>query len=203
MNAEERITQFRNMVESDPENELGHFSLGKAYADVQRFAEAEAPLRRVLELNRSYSKAYQLLGWTLTETGKRQEAISILKRGYEVACDRGDILPRDEIAAMLADMDEPLPAIAQPSENVPRVDGSQKIGGFRCRRCGRPHGMLSELPFKGALGEEILSSICTECWREWIPMGTKVINELGLQLADPRAEAIYDEHMREFLQLTE
>ncbi len=202
MNAEERITQFKNMIESDPDNELGHFSLGKAYVDAEQFAEAQAPLRRVLELNRSYSKAYQLLGQALISSGKREEAVAILKRGYEVASERGDVMPRDGIAAMLADLNESPPAVSEPSSDSRQINGSQ-AKGFRCRRCGRPHGKLSELPFKGTLGEQILSSICTECWREWIPMGTKVINELGLQLSDPRAEAVYDEHMKEFLQLQE
>ena len=32
-------------------------------------------------------------------------------------------------------------------------------------------------------------------------MGTKVINELGLPLANPKAQEIYDQHMKEFLML--
>ena len=57
-----RIEQFKNMTEADPENELGHFSLGKAYLDAGQFDDAAASLRRVLELNAEFSKAYALLG---------------------------------------------------------------------------------------------------------------------------------------------
>jgi Fe-S cluster biosynthesis and repair protein YggX len=32
-------------------------------------------------------------------------------------------------------------------------------------------------------------------------MGTKVINELRLPLADPQAQKMYDQHMLEFLNL--
>ena len=58
---------------------------------------------------------------------------------------------------------------------------------------------MAERPFRGALGERILANICEGCWTEWIGMGTKVINEMGLPLADPRAQKIYDEQMTEFL----
>ena len=40
-----RIEQFKNMTEADPENELGHFSLGKAYLDAGQFDEAASSLR--------------------------------------------------------------------------------------------------------------------------------------------------------------
>ena len=55
--------------------------------------------------------------------------------------------------------------------------------------------------FKGAKGQEIVDKICATCWREWIPMGTKVINELRLPLSDPMAQKMYDQHMMEFLNL--
>ena len=35
-----RIEQFRNMTEADPNNELGHFSLGRAMLDSGNPAEA-------------------------------------------------------------------------------------------------------------------------------------------------------------------
>jgi Fe-S cluster biosynthesis and repair protein YggX len=34
-------------------------------------------------------------------------------------------------------------------------------------------------------------------------MGTKVINELRLPLSDPQAQKIFDQHMREFLNLSQ
>ena len=56
-------------------------------------------------------------------------------------------------------------------------------------------------PFKGPLGERILANTCSGCWGEWIPMGTKVINELGLVLSTPAGQEAYDQYMVEFLQL--
>jgi len=60
---------------------------------------------------------------------------------------------------------------------------------------------MAARPFKGALGEQVWANICLTCWDEWIRMGTKVINELRLNFADPRASQVYDQHMKEFLSL--
>jgi len=203
MDIEARIQQFANMVEADPDNELGHFSLGKALLDAGRFSEAVRPLQRTLQLNPTYSKAYHLLGRAQLESGLRQEALVTLKRGYEVAAERGDVMPRNEIATLLAELGEALPdatgTAVPPAKQQPALGG--QADGFQCSRCGRPHGKMPERPFKGPLGEKILACVCQECWREWIGMGTKVINEMGLQLSDPRSQSIYDEYMKEFLQI--
>ena len=38
----DRIAQFEKMASADPTNEMAHFSLGKAYLDAGRHAEARA-----------------------------------------------------------------------------------------------------------------------------------------------------------------
>ena len=73
--------------------------------------------------------------------------------------------------------------------------------GFQCARCGQPHGQLEKAPFKGALGEKVGTHTCQSCWREWIGMGTKVINELGLALSSQAGQDAYDQYLVEFLQL--
>lgn len=201
VDADERIGQFKNMTEADPDNEMGHFSLGRAYYEAKRFAEAVPSLRRVLELNPTHSKSFQLLGHSLLELGERDEAITLLKKGYEVAAERGDVMPRDGIAKLLTDVGE-APADSVVAKAAPDAPAGDLSGdGFRCSRCGKPSGKLPQRPFKGDLGEKVLANVCGECWKEWIGMGTKVINELGLQLSDPKAQDAYDEHMTDFLQL--
>ncbi len=202
MDFDERISQFKNMAEADPDNEMGHFSLGKAYFDAGRYAEAEPALARVLELNPTHSKTYQLLGQTRLELGKREEAVKTLKQGYEIAAQRGDVMPRDGIGQVLAELGEALPEVETAPADAPAATSPAiSPDGFRCSRCGRPDGKLPARPFKGELGEKVWDRVCDQCWREWIGMGTKVINELSLQLADPKAQQMYDQHMIEFLQL--
>jgi len=202
VDSETRIEQFKKMAEADPDNELGHFSLGKAYYECGRYAEAEPCFARVLELNETFSKAYQFLGETRLKLDRRRDAIQTLRQGYSQASRRGDVMPRDEIARLLTSLGESLPEVQPGSrrETTSQAAGAGG-GGFTCSRCGRPDGRMAERPFKGALGEEVLANVCGQCWTEWIGMGTMVINEMGLPLADPRAQKVYDEHMKEFLRL--
>lgn len=194
-----RIEQFRKMAEADPENELGHFSLGKALLDAGKPAEAVASLERVIDLNAQHSKAYHLLAVAQKASGDSSGALSTLRIGFEVAHGRGDLMPRNDMAAMLREMgEEPSVADAGAPAAAPVAVGE---GEVMCRRCGRAGPSLPARPFKGPQGEKILATVCAACWREWILMGTKVINELRLNFADPRQVEMYDQHMKEFLNL--
>ena len=57
----ERIEQFRKMAEADPNNEIGHFSLGRELLAAEEYEPALASLRRVIEINPHISKTYQLI----------------------------------------------------------------------------------------------------------------------------------------------
>ncbi|MHC4064774.1 MAG: Fe(2+)-trafficking protein [Planctomycetota bacterium] len=197
MDTEQRIQQFSKMVESDPDNELGHFSLGKALAEAGRFAEAQAPLQRVLQLNQDYSRAYQDLAAVQLKLEQREAAVATLRKGIVVADGRGDLMPRDAMARMLTDLGETAPTLAA----APAAHAVAAGADFNCARCGRPAERMEKAPFKGELGERVHNHVCEPCWREWIGVGTKVINEMGLVLANPQAQQVYDEHMVEFLQL--
>lgn len=202
MSEDPRIQQFKRMAEADPDNELGHFSLGKIYVETGRYDEAVTPLSRALELNPQMSKAYQLLGEAYDKAGQRDKAIEVMTRGVSTADEQGDRRPRDAMAKVLREWSAAVPEFkesAQPeSEEAP---GSASTSGLQCSRCGRPGGRLEKPPFKGELGEKILNNVCLACWREWIGMGTKVINELGLVLSSTAGQQAYDQSMIEFLQL--
>ncbi len=70
-----RIEQFKKMAHDDPDNELGHFSLGRAYLDAGNADGAIASFQRVLHINPKMSRAYHLLGQALLKTGHREQAI--------------------------------------------------------------------------------------------------------------------------------
>ncbi len=194
----DRIEQFKKMAEADPQNEMGHLSLGKAYLDDNHFEEAIASLKRTLELNPTFSKAYHLLGDAQKQSGKNDEAIQTLTRGFEVADEKGDLMPRDEMGKLIAELGGTVPTAKSTRNTQTAVAGD---ADFFCSRCGRPSNKMAERPIKGDLGEKIWNHICEACWQEWIGMGTKVINELGLQLADAKSQQAFDEHMKEFLQI--
>jgi Fe-S cluster biosynthesis and repair protein YggX len=190
-----RIEQFKKMAEADPSNELGHFSLGKAYADAELNGPAIQSYEKALELNPNISKVYQLLGAALLKENRKPEAIERLTRGVEVAASRGDLMPQREMAKMLAELGVAVPESAKPPQQAAGE------GEVVCNRCGRVAPKMAHPPFSNAQGKLIHEKICAACWREWIGMGTKVINELRLPLSDPQAQKIFDRHMTEFLNL--
>jgi tetratricopeptide (TPR) repeat protein len=192
-----RIEQFKKMAEADPTNELGHFSLGRAYANAGLHKDAVASLERAIEINPNIAKAYQLMATSLLAENLRDPAIARLTQGVKIADARGEMLPRNEMIKMLKDLGAPVPEIKQAAE-ADRPVGS---GEVLCKRCGQVNPKLSEPPFNSDFGRAIFESTCTKCWREAIGMGTKVINELRLPLSDPQAQKVWDQHIREFLNL--
>ena len=53
---------------------------------------------------------------------------------------------------------------------------------------------------KFAIGDSVFVwSASQETWTEWIGQGTKVINELRLDLSREEDQEAYDQHMHEFL----
>jgi Fe-S cluster biosynthesis and repair protein YggX len=191
-----RIEQFRKMADADPKNELGHFSLGKAYLDAGQTAPAIQSFQRVIELNPEIAKVYQMLASALLKENRKPEAIDRLTQGVAIAAGRGDLMPRNEMIKMLKELGATVPesAVAVPQQSVGQ-------GQVLCNRCGKVGRRLAEPPFSNVQGKLIQEKICADCWREWIGMGTKVINELRLPLSDPQAQKIFDQHMREFLNL--
>jgi tetratricopeptide (TPR) repeat protein len=194
---EERIAQFRKMAADDPDNELGHFRLGQLLMEGGQFDEAIKSFQRTLELSPHFSKVYQLLGTCLSRLDRREEAVRVLKEGFAVADERGDNIPRDEMAKLLGQLGEPAPTPRRPAEAGPGGDG------FRCQRPGCMAGsrarQLAGPPMNDDLGRRIHASICAECWNEWLRnFSIKVINEMRLDLSMERGQEIYDQIMREF-----
>lgn len=70
-----------------------------------------------------------------------------------------------------------------------------------CVRCGQTAAPHHDIPFSGAIGDEIRGNICASCWEEWLKMEVMVINELRLNFMDPESQKILTQQMRQFLQL--
>src|SRR5438876_1171907 len=132
---QERIAQFRKMANDDPDNELGHFRLGQLLMEAGEYEQAAASFRRTLELSPAFSKVYQLLGACLIKMGKKDEAGQLLTDGFTVADQRGDNIPRDEMAKMLNELGKPIP-------QAKKTDAAGDTG-FKCQRPGCMAGRLA------------------------------------------------------------
>jgi Fe-S cluster biosynthesis and repair protein YggX len=192
-----RIDRFKMMTEADPTNELAYFSLGRAYLDAGDPGKAIPALQHVIALNAAFSKAYAMLGMAQHATGDDKGAVETLSTGYRIAHDRGDLMPRNDMANMLKELGASIPEV-KVEELTPEDKAAGKV---RCSRCGRVSPKMPEPPFGGDLGEHIQGAVCAPCFREWIGQGTKVINELRLNLTEKESQDVYDQHMREFLNL--
>ncbi len=194
-----RIAQFENMVQADPENDMAHFSLGSAYAQAERHAEAAESFRRCIALNPMMSKAYQLGGDALIKAGREDEAGDLLTKGYVAAAGRGDLLPKNAIGELLKQIGKSVPEVAAPAP----AKAAGPEGSFVCKRTGKPGHKMSRPPFKGSVGQWIYENISRETFDLWIGQGTKVINELRLDLSRDEDNETYDRHMREYLGIDE
>jgi Fe-S cluster biosynthesis and repair protein YggX len=189
------IDRYRTMAESDPGNEIAHFSLGRALLESGDAAEAAKSLQKVLALNPNISKAYQLLAEAQLKTGHKEFAIETLTNGINVAHRRGDLMPKNQMSAMLEEMGAPVPKFED------RATATVSSGEVFCKRHNGVGPKMEKPPFRNEFGKEIYENICTACWKEAIAFGTKVINELRLPLSDPQAQKAWDQHIREFLNL--
>jgi tetratricopeptide (TPR) repeat protein len=196
---QERILQFRKMAQDDPENELGHFRLGQLLLEAGEHAEAAQAFKRTLELSPQFSKVYHLQAVTLLKLNRQEEAIAVLEKGYAIAEERGDNIPRDEMATLLKSLGRPVP------ESKPQADRGPG-DGFRCQRPGCMAGKhahpLTKPPMSDELGVRIQKDVCADCWTDWLKnYSIKVINELRLDLSTERGQEEYDRYMREYLGL--
>jgi Fe-S cluster biosynthesis and repair protein YggX len=98
---------------------------------------------------------------------------------------------------MLEQLGLPVPTV-QERQPGPATDGS-----FVCFRTGRPGRQMARPPFKGPVGQWIFEHISQQTFDEWIKQGTKVINELRLDLSRDEDTLTYDRHMREYLGIDE
>lgn len=194
---DQRIAQFENMAAADPTNDMAHFSLGNAYLQSGRAAEAAKSLERCIELNPDMSKAYQLAGDAMIKAGWADKAVATLNKGYEVAAAKGDQMPRNAIADLLRSIGREPPQIS--ADVAAKAEKLAASGTFLCRRTGRAGTKLPSPPFRGPIGQWIFENISAETWREWIGQGTKVINELRLDLSRDQDQETYDQHMRDYL----
>jgi len=187
---ERRIAQFQNMAQADPDNEMAHFSLGKALYDAGRFEEAGASFVRCTELAPQMSKAYQMAAECSLKSGNKDMAAQLATRGFTIAAERGDLMPKNAMGDILRGLGRTVPEVAAKKGGagadmsllggggggVKKYEGPIPAGAFVCQRTGRPGTKMGRAPFRGPVGEWIQQNISKETFDAWIAQGTKVIN---------------------------
>jgi tetratricopeptide (TPR) repeat protein len=198
-NLAEQIARFRNMAQEDPENDLAHYRLGQFLLDDGQFEEAAKCFKRTLEITPEFSTAFKFLGESLLKLDKKSEAIEVFSKGWAIADERGDRVPRDAMAKHLESLGAPIP-----KKQVAVVDDGSPGTGFRCQRPGCMEGkrarQLDRPPLPDAIGLRIHQDICGACWTLWLKdLSIKVVNELRLDLSSEGGQHEYDRNMREYM----
>jgi Fe-S cluster biosynthesis and repair protein YggX len=193
---EERIAQFRKMSTDDPDNDLAHYRLGQLLMENNDFGSAVKSLDRTLEISPQFSKVFELLGTCYTKLNDTPKAIEILTKGYIVADERGDKMPRDAMGSQLKALGAPIPQTQAVEDDGPET-------GFKCNRpvcsMGKRAKPMTTQPMPDAVGKRIFETVCQDCWTAWLKdQSIKVVNELRLDLSSEFGQSEYDKYMREF-----
>ncbi|MEQ8770385.1 MAG: Fe(2+)-trafficking protein [Phycisphaerales bacterium] len=195
MDINERISRFEALIAEEPDNDMAHFSLAGAYQQAGRPEDAARAYVRCTEVNPDMSKAFQLGGQALAQTGQTDAAIELLQRGYVSAMEKGDLMPAKGMKETLESLGAEVPTTKADEEAGP--------ADMTCAVTGKPGSKIERAPFKGGLGDWLVANVTKQTWDEWLGLGTKIINELRLDLSRDEHEVVYDYAMRRYLRLSD
>ena len=88
---EAAITEWKELLATNPDDARIHSNLGSALAQVGRYAEAIPEFEKALELNAQYREIYHNLGRTLLAAGRPDDAIQILQKGLQLYPESPDL----------------------------------------------------------------------------------------------------------------
>ena len=79
------------------------------------------------------------------------------------------------------------------------------VGRYDSRSSHGPAGVSDVRPTDagGRWGNLFTITTSQETWREWIGQGTKVINELRLDFSNEAHQQVYEQQMKEWLEITD
>jgi predicted Zn-dependent protease len=95
------ISALKKLLDQGQDSVILRFGLGHALFKSGQAAEAIPHLRVAIEFDPEYSAAWKILGKALVETGDKEEAIKVYKKGLIVADKKGDRQAVKEINVFL------------------------------------------------------------------------------------------------------
>lgn len=103
--AEDKVGMFLEVLEIDPEDPIATMGLGAAYMQLDRYADAIAPLEIAVRVKKDYSAAYLNLGKCQEFLGRTEDAIHTYNAGIEAASRKGDLMPLREMERRLRSLE--------------------------------------------------------------------------------------------------
>ena len=96
-----RIERFKKVIDLDPADVLGYFSLGNAYLEAGLNREAADVFYQAVEVDPGHSSSYLGLGTALEALGDTAKARSAYEKGIRVADGRGDVMTQKKMESRL------------------------------------------------------------------------------------------------------
>lgn len=97
----EKIQRFKKVIELDPADVLGYFSLGNAYLDAYKKDLARQTFEKAVQVDPEHSSSYYGLGQAWEALGNKEKAVEIYKQGIAVADKKGDMMTQRKMEARL------------------------------------------------------------------------------------------------------
>lgn len=97
----EKIERFKKVIELDPADVLGYFSLGNAYLDAYKKDLARQTFEKAVEVDPDHSSSYYGLGQAWESLGNKEKAVEVYKLGITVADKKGDMMTQRKMEARL------------------------------------------------------------------------------------------------------
>lgn len=107
---EAQIRRFKQVIELDPADVLGYFSLGSAYQEAGKKREALDTFQKAVDIDPKHSSSYYGLGLALEALGDFKKAGQIYQQGAKVADQNGDIMMLKKMESRLRALKENKPA---------------------------------------------------------------------------------------------
>lgn len=98
---EEKIARYKQIIEMDPADVLGYFSLGSVYLEAGRKREAMDTFEKAVSVNPSHTASYDGLGQALEALGDLEKAAEVYKQGIKTGERQGDMMPQKRMESRL------------------------------------------------------------------------------------------------------
>jgi len=100
----EKIERFKKVIELDPADVLGYFSLGNAYLDAYKKDLARQTFEKAVQVDPEHSSSYYGLGQAWEALGNKEKAVEIYKQGITVADKKGDMMTQRKMEARIRNL---------------------------------------------------------------------------------------------------
>ena len=102
-----KIEKYKKIIEFDPADVLGYFSLGSVYLECGKKREAMDTFQKAIEVNPGHTSSYVGLGQALESLGDIARAVQIYEKGIRVADKNGDMMPQKKMETRLRALTTP------------------------------------------------------------------------------------------------